>query len=376
MAEIKGKEKETKDKVFLLKARNDAIDQLNRCEADIAEINKALTKKEERYPQLVQASVKMSEAMEIERLQQRLRMLQEERDTLIRMRDSVEEELESLKLFKKSISLSNIRYLLRSHPEVKLGQIEADGNVSTGYTSRLEKPENKTDPPVEYLAAAAKAFNVFIDTLIYAPLEEMTASEKYLLKFIEKVARDTTDEEMIWKRESCKYLNEAVDIDSSAAQHRLLVPDESTLDGYGQYHLAHFESRFFPEKTIEVKPDPFHARMTGTDNMMYIVPVMVFNPSDDNSSDKGAGSFGYELYISDDDEVTPICSTLQAHPAVSAAITKLFSLIQEASAHVRLDKKARSLIDAFMNPGTQQPQESKKTPKVYEYLDDDGELPF
>lgn len=359
MSEIKEKDIKTFDKAGLIKAKSDVANELSRCLDELSNVQAELQKKEG-TPIM---ATKISELEDIKVLQEQIKMLKQERATLEKMRDSIEQRLEELKLVKKSISLSNVRYLLKENPSVKLGQIETEGGVSIGYTSRMEKPDNKSDPPVEYLAVAAKAFNIFIDTLLYAPLGEMTASEKYLLRFIEKVARDTTVENMIWTREPCEFLNDEVDIEAYGANyHPLLVPNKNDMDSYGHCGSLVFESRFFPEKYARVMPDPYHATMTGTNSILYIIPANI------QENDAPEATFGYELYIYDSNEVTPICNTIQSHPAIASAISKLYALIKETTAHVRLDKTARSLIDAFMNP--------KQKENPFADMEDDGDLPF
>lgn len=359
MSEIKVKDIGSFDKASLYKAKSDVSAQLTRTANEISSINAKLKEKQGTNPM----AIKMTELAEIDSLKAQLLPLQEERATLEKMLAEIDARLDELKLVKKERSLANVRYLLKKFPNAKLGQIEAEGGVSTGYTSRMEKSDSKADPPVEYLAAAAKAFDISIDTLIYVPLDEMTASEQYVIKFIEKVAADTTVENMIWEREPGEFLNNEVEVNGYGAQyHPLLVPNKNDMDGYGNFGSLVFESRFFPEKCVRVMPDPYHATMTGTSSVLYIVPVII---QEDTPPDAVSG---YELYIYDSNEVTPICNTTQSHPAIASAVTKLYSLIKETTAHVRLDKKARSLIDAFMNP------QQKKSP--FDELEDDGELPF
>ncbi len=360
MAEIKVKDIGSFDKASLYKAKSDVSAQLTRAANEISSLNTKLKEKQGSNPM----AVKMTEIAEIDSLKAQLASLQQERATLEKMLTEIDARLDELKLVKKDRSLANVRYLLKKHPSVKLGQIEAEGGVSTGYTSRMEKSDSKADPPVEYLAAAAKAFDISIDTLIYVPLDEMTASEKYILKFIEKVAADTISEEMMWEREPCKFLNEPFELRGSWADvHPLFVPNKNDVDNYGNYGSAFFQSRFFPERAVDVLVDPYHATMTRTDSVLYILPVMMYD-----NADCIDGERGYELYIYDSNEVTPICNTIQSHPAIASAVSKLFSVIQETTAHVRLDKKARSLIDAFMNP------RQGKSP--FDDLEEDGELPF
>lgn len=361
------------EKAKLLKRKTELLSEITKCNIQIDQTQQKIKDLKLKKPLTISAA----DQAQIEMLKKQTELSLKEREALAKEMDLIEHGLEMLKLVKKAVCLANIRYLLKEHPEVKIGQIEAEGGVSTGYTSKLERAGNKSDPPIEYIAAAAKAFNISIDTLLFVPLEEMTASEKYLLRFLEKVERETTDEKMIWKRESNMTLNKSVSTDAYDFIHPLLVPDKESFDSYGNYHEMHFQSRFFPEKTVRITADLYHAEMTNTGSMLYILPETL--------TDHPGGKeelTGFELYIYDSQEVTPICNTMQAHPAIAKAVAKLYSLIQESSAHVKLDEKARSLIDAFMDPKPKAVVKVKPMVKLvkqvnpFEELEDDGELPF
>ena len=47
-----------------------------------------------------------------------------------------------------------------------------------GYMSRLEKPDNSSEPTLEFVATAAKMLGVSIDFLISANIDEVTPTEK------------------------------------------------------------------------------------------------------------------------------------------------------------------------------------------------------
>ncbi len=325
------------DKNELIRAKNDVAAQLAQRAAELSALNTQIKEK-------MSEPISVKSLSEIDLLQSKSKELSADRKSLESVRGSIDSALDEYKLVKKNISLSNIRYLLKSHPDIKLGQIEAEGGVSTGYTSRLEKADNKSDPPIEYIAAAAKAFDIFIDTLLYSPLEEMTPTERYLMKFIEKIAKDTMEDKLIWEREPCDNLNTYVG-ESPVKRHVLFVPDKNNLDNYGNPQSFYFKSRFFPEKPVDVTADPYHANLPNSANVLYILPIYLY---DDEECDDGNSA--YEIYIWDEDEVIPICNTLQANTEIKNAISKLFSVIQETAAHVRLDERARWIIDSYMNP--------------------------
>ena len=304
------------EKAKLLKRKTELLSEITKYNIQIDQTQQKIKDLKLKKPLTLSAA----DQAQIEMLKKQTELSLKEREALAKEMDLIEHGLEMLKLVKKAVCLANIRYLLKEHPEVKIGQIEAEGGVSTGYTSKLERAGNKSDPPIEYIAAAAKAFNISVDTLLFVPLEEMTASEKYLLRFLEKVERDTTEEKIIWERESSTTLNKSASADGYDFIHPLHVPDKDSYDSYGNYHELHFQSRFFPEKTVRVTADPYHAEMTGTDSVLYILSETLTDYPGSKLE-----LTGFELYIYDNREITPICNTIMAHPAIAAAVTKLYS---------------------------------------------------
>ena len=104
------------------------------------------------------------------------------------------------KVFDKQICLNNIRYLLNTHPDIKIGQIERDAGVGLGYMSRLLKADNTTDPSIEFVMTAAKAFSINIDCLLTKDLTGATATEMYLISFASKLIKDTEEDKLCWDR--------------------------------------------------------------------------------------------------------------------------------------------------------------------------------
>lgn len=108
---------------------------------------------------------------------------------------------EHIKKFDKMLFFSNVRELLRQKPDIRIGQIEKEAGVRLGYMSRLEKRGNKSEPKIEFIATAAKIFEMSIDTLISIDFAAATPTEKYLIKFLDRVKERTLKDELDWSKD-------------------------------------------------------------------------------------------------------------------------------------------------------------------------------
>ncbi len=90
----------------------------------------------------------------------RYEALDKERTQWAHYLTQLEALLGEYKNFNKTLCFSNIRELLRQHPEVKIGQIEKEAGIRLGYMSRLEKEGNTAEPSMEFIVTAAKLLKV------------------------------------------------------------------------------------------------------------------------------------------------------------------------------------------------------------------------
>lgn len=126
--------------------------------------------------------------------------------TALEQKLSEAEKEEKNKRFDKYLAFANIRELLKNS-DVKIGAIEKEAKCQPGYMSRLDKPGNSSEPSVEFLVTAAKMLNVSLDMLMLQDLTVLSATEKYILSFIEKLQKDTVAGKLEWNKESAEDLN-------------------------------------------------------------------------------------------------------------------------------------------------------------------------
>lgn len=325
-------------------------------------INKVTEMKED-------ASLEVQEEQDIYFLQEELKKVEEFRSKCDFYRSTLEEILSTYKSFDKARFFSNMRYLLKK-TDGKIGQIEKQAGVRVGYASRLEKEGNTSSPSIEFVSTAAKALGVTVDFLLYAKIEEMTRNEEYILRFLNNVLEDTKNENLMWKREGARLLNDTyVYNDYGGQSHPLFTVNEDDVDGYGNAHSESFHTLFFSEKNVNVTDNVYSTPLPRTLNTLYIVPCSIFTSEDDAQE-------CYEVYITGDDTpITPLCSTLLTCSVVEEAVKNLYLHAGNSCSHIQVTQTARTIIDAYMGIG-----EPMTKPKKQDDSDPfstfDEELPF
>ena len=87
------------------------------------------------------------------------------------------------KSFDKNLMLANIYYLIKEQGR-KIGEVENDAGMSSGYLSRVSK-DQFTKPGIDFIFNVANILKVSIDTLVGVDLTALTPTEEYLLRFME-----------------------------------------------------------------------------------------------------------------------------------------------------------------------------------------------
>jgi hypothetical protein len=304
-----------------------------------------------------------------------LKKLRESRNITAHYISAFSDALAEFRNFDKYICFNNIRTLLKVNSDVKIGMIEKEAGVRLGYMSRLEKPDNTSEPTMEFVSTAAKMLDVNIDFLVSANIDEVTPTEEYVLKFLKNISDDAKSGRLYWNRQPCQRLNIPTDLysDFGPSMHPLQGPDDDSMDCNGNYHTASFYSRFYEEKKIDVIGNIYWANLEDAESDIYIFPCAIYSEQECLNSQAC-----YEIYlIAPDKSVIPLCNTLRACDLIKSATKDLYMQIEVLSSHVNIDNKARSVIDAYMK------KDKKNLSKIFEVpkttKDEcmiDPELPF
>ena len=248
--------------------------------------------------------------------------------------------------FNKALCIQNIRYLL-SKKDVRLGDIERASGNSPGYLSRLEKPDNTTDPSIEFLMNAAEMLGVGLDELTKGKMEELSPNEEMLVAFLERLLIDTKNDELNWiveldaahsayektgPQENCPHILYGMDVEVDEAT------GDTIPNGWG------YSSRFFRGEEIIVCGTSYHVSLRDTGNEIYIMKCRA------SSNDTISQEPFYEMYHVDrEKEVNPVCCSRYSQGKIAMELGKLYKQITESNNHVRLTKSTKSMMELYMN---------------------------
>ena len=259
------------------------------------------------------------------------------------------EKLEKLrnqkKNFNKSLCFSNIRELLKDNPEVKIGQIEKEAGIRLGYMARLEKGDNPAEPSIEFVVTAAKLLNVSVDTLVNYDLANLTSTEKYLVKFIEKLKTDTLSERINWNVET-QFELDRYEVDYNGnSKHPLFgletfyrksdceYPEEVTENVY--------VSKTFGPNTA-IKGDCFNLKLKNGSTLYLMNLVKDVHYTNDKNA------FVKEAVIYVPHGKTQVVATTKDEYPIGQLLDELYILVEENMKHPPVNSDVMTAIDAFM----------------------------
>ena len=247
--------------------------------------------------------------------------------------------------FNKTLCFSNIRELIKENPDVKIGQIESAAGIRLGYMSRLEKGDNAAEPSVEFIVTAAKLLNVSVDTLISVDLANLTATEKYLVNFIEKLKSDTLNEKLNWNTETEFQLNRQLVDCNGVSTHPLL-----TLETY--YRQTECE---YPEEVTDnvyvsktfgpntrINGDCFNLKLKNGSTFYLMNIVKDVHRVNDKSA------FVKEAVMYVPHGKTQVLATTQDEYPIAQLLEELYVIVKERMIHPQVNNDVMNVIDAFM----------------------------
>lgn len=248
--------------------------------------------------------------------------------------------------FNKMIFVENINYLI-GKSNAKIGEIENEIGVSTGYISRISKDDG-VKPGIDFIINIASYFKVSVDVIVGIDLSKITPTEQYLITFIEKLILDTSGDKLGWIKQSKEDLNN-------------IMPD---MNGYVDHPLFSYETFFekseveYPEEISRVvflsdsfgantyiEDDAFTLRLKNG-SMLYLMSI---SKSVIKSGDTGV--YAKELWIDtgryNSHIINFLCGGLR-NPIFEHLIENLYSTVKENLMHPKLDNEVKYVIDAFL----------------------------
>lgn len=245
--------------------------------------------------------------------------------------------------FNKKQMLDNITYFLQEFSK-KIGELETEAGVSPGYISRITKDE-KTKPGIDFIIGVADALNISVDTLLNADFTEMTETEKYLVKFMEKLIHDTQADKLEWNCEPNDMLNRLEPDINGYIDHPLMSFETYMEQGETEYpeevSRPTFISKSFGVHTY-IEDDCFNLRMKN-DAVLY---VMSISKSVHYVNDKSA--YAKEVWMLTPGSSPQFLCYSKDNSILGVLVDTLYVSVKENSKHPKMRKSVQYAIDAFM----------------------------
>lgn len=259
--------------------------------------------------------------------------------------EKLQQALNNCSSFNKYRCFNNIRFLLKEKNDVKIGQIEKEAGVSLGYMSRMEKPENTSEPSVEFIVTAARMLNVSLDVLLFTDMAAMNPTEKYLAKLMQKLNKDTIEDKLEWHRHSADSLNRMETDMNGYVEHPLFDMESFYEQGETEYPTL-VERVVFTSHTFDchttIHDDCFSLSMKGK-STLYLMDISesVYRINDPNA-------FAKEIWIFTPGVGTQFLTSNRDISQLAELVELLFDTVKKGAKHPKIKKDIKSVLDAFL----------------------------
>lgn len=246
--------------------------------------------------------------------------------------------------FNKKLMFDNISYAL-SILGKRIGELEKETGVSTGYVARASKDEN-AKPGIDFIVKAADALNMSVDTLLNVDLSGLTETERYLVSFLDKLKSDTNSDKLDWIVKTPHDYNCLEPDINGDVYHPLFSYEEFYEEGETEYP-EHVQRVVFISNTHGVHTainDNCYELRLKNGAMLYLMNIV---KSFYYTKDKDK-VLAKEVWMSSPNgDKQFLCST-KSHEQLTKLIEGLYSAVKESVRHPRLNKDLKTAIDAFM----------------------------
>lgn len=245
--------------------------------------------------------------------------------------------------FERSRVIENI-YSVAKEKNIKIGVLENEAKMSPGYISRLLKEENKGSLLAEQLWKIAEALGTTMDSLVCTNSNGLTENEKKLIRFLDKLTLQTEKSEIGWE-----MMPPMISDISYIYKHPLFeAQDRTAEDPDGNFHYYQenvYCSHFFDPQCARIENNCFHFLFDEFSNReIYVMSVTERNKS---SYTWNRGVLEIYFIVAESDIEPVVCSEFASDP-VKDSMNRLYTAINEARSHLKLNKTTIAAIDRFL----------------------------
>lgn len=248
--------------------------------------------------------------------------------------------------FDRARLMNNINTLIKDK-NIKIGELENSIGISTGYLSKMSKPDNESMPGIDLIWKLAQKLGTSVDMLVGGDFGRSNDNLYQLIKVLDKMKKDTETHNIEWKRIPKEYYENVM---NGKEKHPLFHShyDWKTRQTNYIYHSD------FTKAPVGIFADCFEGEMPQF-GKIYIMNLFC------DTKDEGAMPYT-EIILEqpkqefehgiEEGRLIPICSTLGKGQSLESYINELVNCVERYEADINLNSKQKGIISAYLNACT------------------------
>lgn len=277
--------------------------------------------------------------------------------------------------FSRQKLAENIMALIQQK-KLRIGEVEQQIGISTGYLTKMLKKETDSAPSTDIIWRLSKVLGVSTDMLIEGDFSKATDNLQYMRKFLYRLQSLTDTNELEWDRISISDVNEALRSESPSLPIIVTMDKATNAEAKTTYYQGNEVSASIHGKnkihSVGVDAEPawvtnsgFMTNLgNGTD--VYIFPMCCSVRVDEEGNYEDVDYFdiyfgswripdGYENCDNVPDEAyvrhyEPVCNTFNTAQNLSGEVAALYQSILRHEYDLKISSSVRNTIARFLSP--------------------------
>ena len=277
--------------------------------------------------------------------------------------------------FSRQKLAENIMTLIQQK-KLRIGEVEQQIGISTGYLTKMLKKETDSAPSTDIIWRLSKVLGVSTDMLIEGDFSKATDNLQYMRKFLYRLQSLTDTNELEWDRISISDVNEALRSESPSLPIIVTMDKATNAEAKTTYYQGNEVSASIHGKnkihSVGVDAEPawvtnsgFMTNLgNGTD--VYIFPMCCSVRVDEEGNYEDVDYFdiyfgswripdGYENCDNVPDEAyvrhfEPVCNTFNTAQNLSGEVAALYQSILRHDYDLKISSSVRNTIARFLSP--------------------------
>ena len=277
--------------------------------------------------------------------------------------------------FSRQKLAENIMTLIQQK-KLRIGEVEQQIGISTGYLTKMLKKETDAAPSADIIWKLAKVLGVSTDMLIEGDFSKATDNLQYMRKFLYRLQSLTDTNELEWDRISISDVNEALRSKSPSLPIIVTMDTATNAVAKTTYYQGNEVSASIHGKnkihSVGVDAEPVWVTNSGfmtdlgNETDVYIFPMRCSVRVDEEGNYEDVDYFdiyfgswripdGYENCDNVPDEAyvrhfEPVCNTFNTAQNLSGEVAALYQSILRHDYDLKISSSVRNTIARFLSP--------------------------